>query len=207
MEHKDIPDAQLHQIKGAASASAGQVPIATGSGTAAFGFLDWSKVTNKPTASGYESKLSSFSSVNQNPSAVNTPLNITFGPAQATADVSISAAGVITFNTSGNYLVDIFLRFGRSTSTGNAIILNRILKNGAQILNSNGLILSAATQTIPFSAAIPLTMAAGDTITMEVARDSAGTNDGGLFVVSPTIAGWNIVPSATVVVNKFIGGV
>ena len=207
MEHKDIPDAQLHQIKGAASASSGQVPIATGSGTAAFGFLDWSQVANKPTASGYESKLSSFSSVNQNPSAVNTPLQITFGSAQATTDVSISAAGVITFNTSGNYLVDIFLRFGRSTSTGNAIILNRILKNGAQILNSNGVILSAATQTIPFSAAIPLTMAAGDTMTMEVARDSAGTNDGGLFVVSPTIAGWNIVPSATVVVNKFVGGV
>lgn len=207
MEHKDIPDAQLHQIKGAASASSGQVPIATGSGTAAFGFIDWSQVANKPTASGYESKLSSFSSVNQNPSAVNAPLQITFGSAQATADVSISAAGVITFNTSGNYLIDIFLRFGRSTSTGNAIILNRILKNGAQILNSNGLILSAATQTIPFSAAIPLTMAAGDTMTMEVARDSAGTNDGGLFAVSPTIAGWNIVTSATVVVNKFVGGV
>ena len=207
MEHKDIPDAQLHQIKGAASASSGQVPIATGSGTAAFGFLDWSQVANKPTASGYQSKLSSFSSVNQNPSAVNAPLQITFGSAQATADVSISAAGVITFNTAGNYLIDIFLRFGRSTSTGNAILLNRILKNGAQILNSNGVILSAATQTIPFSAAIPLTMAAGDTMTMEVARDSAGTNDGGLFVVSPTIAGWNIVPSATVVVNKFVGGV
>lgn len=207
MEHKDIPDAQLHQIKGAASASSGQVPIATGSGTAAFGFLDWAQVANKPTSSGYQSKLSSFSSVNQNPSAVNTPLQITFGSAQVTADVSISAAGVITFNTSGNYLIDIFLRFGRSTSTGNAIIMNRILKNGAQILNSNGLILSAATQTIPFSAAIPLTMSAGDTMTMEVARDSAGTNDGGLFVISPTVAGWNIVPSATVVVNKFIGGV
>lgn len=207
MEHKDIPDAQLHQIKGAASASSGQVPIATGSGTAAFGFLDWTQVANKPTSSGYQSKLSSFSSVNQNPSAVNTPLQITFGSAQATTDVSISAAGVITFNTSGNYLIDIFLRFGRSTSTGNAILLNRILKNGAQILNSNGVILSAATQTIPFSAAIPLTMAAGDTMTMEVARDSAGTNDGGLFVVSPTVAGWNIVPSATVVVSKFVGGV
>ena len=142
----------------------------------------------------------------QNPSAVDTPLQITFGSAQTTSDVSISSAGVITFNTSGNYLIDIFLRFGRSTSTGNAIVLNRILKNGAQILNSNGVVLSAATQTIPFSAAIPLTMAAGDTITMEVARDSSGTNDGGLFVISPTIAGWNIVPSATVVVNKFVGG-
>ena len=206
MEHKDIPDAQLHQIKGAVSASSGQVPIATGSGTAVFGFLDWTQVANKPTSSGYQAKLSAFSSVNQNPSAVDTPLQITFGSAQTTADVSISAAGVITFNTSGNYLIDIFLRFGRSTSSGNAILLNRILKNGAQILNSNGVILSAATQTIPFSAAIPLTMAAGDTITMQVARDSAGTNDGGLFVVSPTIAGWNIVPSATVVVNKFVGG-
>lgn len=207
MEHKDIPDAQLHQIKGAASASSGQVPIATGAGTTVFGFLDWTQVANKPTSSGYQTELSAFSSVNQNPSAVDTPLQITFGSAQTTADVSISAAGVITFNTSGNYLIDIFLRFGRSTSAGNAIILNRILKNGAQILNSNGLILSAATQTIPFSAAIPLTMAAGDTMTMEVARHSAGTNDGGLFVVSPTVAGWNIVPSATVVVNKFVGGV
>ena len=206
MEHKDIPDAQLHQIKGAVSASSGQVPIATGSGTTVFGFLDWTQVANKPTSSGYQAKLSAFSSVNQNPSAVDTPLQITFGSAQITADVSVSSAGVITFNTSGNYLIDIFLRFGRSTSTGNAIVLNRILKNGAQILNSNGVILSAATQTIPFSAAIPLTMAAGDTITMQVARDSAGTNDGGLFVVSPTIAGWNIVPSATVVVNKFVGG-
>ena len=206
MEHKDIPDAQLHQIKGAASASSGQVPIATGSGTTVFGFLDWTQVANKPTSSGYQAKLSAFSSVNQNPSAVDTPLQITFGSAQTTADVSISASGVITFNTSGNYLIDIFLRFGRSTSAGNAILLNRILKNGAQILNSNGVILSAATQTIPFSAAIPLTMAAGDTITMQVARDSAGTNDGWLFVVSPTIAGWNIVPSATVVVNKFVGG-
>lgn len=207
MEHKDIPDAQLHQIKGAASASSGQVPIATGSGTADFGFLAWSQIANKPTVSGYQSKLSSFSSVNQSPAAVNTPLQITFGSEQTTADVSISAAGLITFNTSGNYLIDIFLRFGRSTSAGNVILLNRILKNGAQILNSNGVILSAATQTIPFSAAIPLTMAAGDTMTMEVARDSAGTNDGGLFVVSPTVAGWNIVPSATVVVSKFVGGV
>ena len=133
MEHKDIPDAQLHQIKGAASASSGQVPIATGSGTATFGFLNWSQVANKPTSSGYQSKLSSFSSVNQSPSAVGTPLQIAFGPAQDTADVSISAAGVITFNTSGNYLIGIFLRFGRSTSSGNAILLNRILKNGAQI--------------------------------------------------------------------------
>lgn len=207
MEHKDIPDAQLHEIKGAASASAGQVPIATGSGSATFGFVDWSQVANKPTASGYQTVLSSFSSVNQAPSAVNTALQVVFGAAQSNADVSITAGGVVTFNKSGSYLIDIFLRFGRTGASGTAIVLNRILKNGAQILNSTGASLSAAAQTIPFSAAIPMLMTAGDTLSMEVVRDSAGANDGGLYVISPTIGGWNIVPSATIVVSKFIGGV
>ncbi len=207
MEHKDIPDAQLHQIKGAASASAGQVPIATGSGTTVFGFLDWTQVANKPVASGYQTVLSSFSSVNQTPSAVNTPLQVVFGAAQSTADVSITAGGLVTFNTSGAYLIDLFLRFGRTGASGTAIVLNRLLKNGAQILNSTGASLTAAAQTIPFSAAIPMTMASGDTLKLEIARDSAGANDGGLYVISPTIGGWNIVPSATIVVSKFIGGV
>lgn len=207
MEHKDIPDAQLHQIKGAASASSGQVPIATGAGTATFGFLGWSQIANKPTASGYQVALSSFSSVNQTPAAVNTALQVVFGAAQATADVSITAGGLVTFNTSGSYLIDLFLRFGRTGASGTAIVLNRLLKNGAQIFNSTGASLTAAAQTIPFSAAIPMTMASGDTLQLEIARDSAGANDGGLYVISPTIGGWNIVPSATIVVSKFIGGV
>ena len=136
MEHKDIPDAQLHQIKGAASASSGQVPIATGAGTTVFGFLDWTQIANKPTASGYQTVLSSFSSVNQTPAAVNTALQVVFGAAQSTADVSITAGGLVTFNTSGAYLIDIFLRFGRTGASGTAIVLNRLLKNNAQILNS-----------------------------------------------------------------------
>ena len=36
IEHKDIPDAQLHKIKGAATATVGQIPIANGSGDAPF---------------------------------------------------------------------------------------------------------------------------------------------------------------------------
>ena len=161
MEHKDIPDAQLHQIKGAASASSGQVPIATGAGTATFGFLDWTQIANKPMASGYQTVLSSFSSVSQTPAAVNTALQVVFGAAQSTADVSITAGGLVTFNTSGAYLIDIFLRFGRTGASGTAIVLNRLLKNGAQILNSTGASLTAAAQTLPFSAAIPMTMASG----------------------------------------------
>lgn len=206
MEHKDIPDAQLHQIKGAVSASSGQVPIATGAGTATFGFLDWSQVANKPVNYGYQKVLSSSSSVNQTPAAVNTPLQVVFGAAQATADVSITAGGLVTFNTTGNYLVDIFLRFGRAGTTGTAIILNRMLKNGAQTLNSTGASLSASAQTVPFSATIPMTMTYGDTLKLEIVRDGAGSNEGGLYVIPATISGWNIAPSATIIVSKFIGG-
>jgi hypothetical protein len=36
VQHRDITDAQLHEVKGAASASAGQLLTATGSGTATF---------------------------------------------------------------------------------------------------------------------------------------------------------------------------
>ena len=36
MQHKDIPDAQLHEVKGAATASAGQILTATGAGIATF---------------------------------------------------------------------------------------------------------------------------------------------------------------------------
>lgn len=205
MEHKDIVDAQLHQIKGAASASAGQVPIATGSGTTTFGFVDWAQVANKPVSNGYQSVFGAYSSINQNPTAVNTPLQVVFGTPQTTPNVSISATGVVTFHTPGNYMMDIFLRFGRTTATGNAVILNRILKNGSQILNSNGVFMSAAAQTTAFSAAIPMVMSAGDTLTMEIVRDGAGANDGGLLIISPTIGGWSIVPSATLVINKFIG--
>lgn len=36
VQHKDIPEAQLHEAKGASTASAGQILTATGSGTATF---------------------------------------------------------------------------------------------------------------------------------------------------------------------------
>ena len=36
IQHRDIPDAQLHEVKGAASASLGQILTATGTGSATF---------------------------------------------------------------------------------------------------------------------------------------------------------------------------
>jgi hypothetical protein len=43
--HKDLTGTDLHEIKGASSATAGQVPIANGSGGAPFGKLDATSLT------------------------------------------------------------------------------------------------------------------------------------------------------------------
>ena len=40
IQHSAIADADLHQCKGAATAAAGKVPIASGAGTATFGFAN-----------------------------------------------------------------------------------------------------------------------------------------------------------------------
>lgn len=36
IQHRDIPDDQLHEVKGAATAASGQIPVATGTGTTVF---------------------------------------------------------------------------------------------------------------------------------------------------------------------------
>lgn len=43
IQHRDIPDSQLHETKGAASALAGQILTATGAGTATFQTPDYTK--------------------------------------------------------------------------------------------------------------------------------------------------------------------
>ena len=40
IQHKSIPDADLHEVKGAAGALIGKIPIATGAGTAPFGYAN-----------------------------------------------------------------------------------------------------------------------------------------------------------------------
>lgn len=46
--HSTLTGADLHECKGAATAAIGQVPVATGSGTAVFGALDYSFISGKP---------------------------------------------------------------------------------------------------------------------------------------------------------------
>lgn len=206
MEHVSIVDSQRHELKHADTAALNQVWKSNGDGTSQTAFVDWSELTGRPTSRGYLQVLYGASvAANQSPSATNTPLQVEFGPAQSFTDVSLSSTGTLTFNTGGYYILNLFIRQGRATSTGTAILFERILYNGTQILGSNSASLDANVQVIPFSANIPFFVNAGDTIQLQLVRDSAGTNDGGLFRTVPTISGWTASPSASVGVYKLQG--
>lgn len=206
MEHLVIPDAQRHEAKGASTASLNQVLKSDGDGTTSFGFVGYSEVTGKPSAQGYRQVLTGRSTAaSQSPTATNTALQVEFGTAQALTDVTLDATGVLTFLTAGDYEVVTFLRFGRTTATGQAILFNRVLLTGVQYLNSNSIMLDSANTIIPFSSTIKIQATAGMTYQMQIYRDSAGINNGGLTQQNPSLSGWASSPTATIVVNKFGG--
>ena len=206
VEHVNILDADRHEPKGASTATLNQVLHSDGDGTTTFKYVDYGSLTNPPVPKGYTLVLTGASAVAvQQPSAVNTPIQVEYGPLQTTTDVTLSADGLVTFNTAGQYAVTLFSRFGRTTAAGAAILFNRILRNGAQTLNSNSITMVDDSAVIPFSATLLLDVLAGDTFSQEIYRDSAGVNNGGLFQTSPSLGGWLTSPTATIVVAKYRG--
>lgn len=206
VEHVSIADADRHEVKHASTGVLNQALLSNGDGTTGFRFVNYADIAAKPTFVGYQQILSGFSTAAaQNPAALDTPLQIEFGAGVVTAAATLASNGLLTFNIPGDYIITLFLRFGRTAGGGTAITLNRFLINGVQGLNSNAVKLPDQDSVIPFSTSLNLTATAGMTFALQIMRDSAGINNGGLSRVLPTVAGWNLCPSATIVVSKFVG--
>lgn len=205
VEHVNIADGQRHEPKGASTAVLNQVAHSNGAGGTIWKFIDYSVITNPPTPFSPASVLSAYSSASQSPSAVDTALQVNFGSPQTTTHVSLAANGTVTFNTEGTYTITLFMRFGRTTGAGNAIILSRFLVNDVQGLNSNAISMPDSNSIVPFSTTLMLTVTAGTTFKLQILRDSSGINNGGLFALTPAASGWNVAPSATIVVSKLTG--
>lgn len=148
--------------------------------------------------------LRAYSTVTQTPTALDTPLQVTFGAAQnaSTDPVMINAAGLVTFNEAGNYAVRIKLQAGRTGASGTSILLARLLKNGAQYGVPAAAKLITAEDIFPMESRVVFNVAAGDTIAAQIARDSGGTNYGGVFAVTPMTLAWGAAPSALIVVSR-----
>lgn len=140
----------------------------------------------------------------QAPTAVNTPLQVSFGAAQGapTSPVSISAAGLVTFNEAGNYAVRVKLQNGRVGASGTSVLLSRILANGAQVGSPQAVKLTSSDSTIPTDSRVAVNAVAGQTFAVEIMRDGSGTNFGGLYPLTAAVTAWGTAPSALLVISR-----
>lgn len=148
--------------------------------------------------------LRAASLVAQAPTAVDTALQVAFGAAQGapTGPVSISAAGLVTFNVAGNYAVRIKLQAGRTGASGVSILLSRILLAGAQYGSPAATKLVSADVTIPIESRVVINATAGQTFAVQIMRDSAGTNFGGIYPQAATVTAWGTAPSGLLVISR-----
>ena len=144
------------------------------------------------------------STVIQAPTALDTALQVTFGAAQKSASdpVMLNAAGLITFNTAGVYAVRVKLENGRTGATGTSVLLSRLLKNGVAYGSPAAVKLTSSDVTIPTDSRVVIDAAAGDTLVVQIMRDSAGTNFGGLYPQVAVVTAWGTVPSALLVITR-----
>jgi hypothetical protein len=146
--------------------------------------------------------LNGTSFVTQAPSALDTPLLVSFGAAQSNVDVSLDAGGTIVFNTGGVYFINAFGSVERQGSSGGvAILLFRVLLNGTQISTTKGFHLDTPNLDVPYEVTIPFKAQAGDSLRFQIMRDSSGVNQGGLYGHT-VLGGWPNVPSSQIQIWK-----
>lgn len=142
--------------------------------------------------------------VSQEPSGLDAPLQITYGPAQGgpSDPVQVDALGNIQFNTADKYIINFRAHYGRAGSAGTSILMFRFLKNGVQQGQSFATKITDAEILVPWdSSSFIFEAEIGDVLTSEIIRDSAGANAGGLFSVASS-AGWDDAPCSAVSIYK-----
>ena len=141
----------------------------------------------------------------QEPTALDTALQISYGVAQGSGSdpVMLSGLGAITFNTADKYIINFRAHYGRTGGAGTAVLLFRFLKNGIQVGDAFATKISDAETLVPWdSSSFIFEAQAGDVLTAEIVRDGAGNNSGGLFAVPATLGGWNGAKCASVGIYK-----
>lgn len=148
--------------------------------------------------------LRAASTAIQAPTALNTPLQLTFGAAQGSVanPVQIDALGKVTFNVAGSYAIRVKLQNGRVGASGTSVLLSRILLNGVQVGSPQSVKISASDVTSPTDSRVVINVTAAQTFTVEIMRDGSGTNFGGVYPLAAAVTAWGTAPSALLVISR-----
>jgi hypothetical protein len=151
--------------------------------------------------------LEGQSTSNQEPSGLDSILQVEFGAAQGTGSdpVMVDALGTITFNETGQFWINIMANFERQGSSGGVTVTGfRALLDGTPISNQTIAMDIASTGVmIPYEHTFPVNAQQGTVLTFEIIRDSSGVDAGGLYTHTMNSAFGNI-PSAGVTIHKQI---
>ncbi len=163
--------------------------------------LELLAVEGNPIGAG--EKLIAESVADQNPSGLDTPLQVEFGAAQNTEAIDLAADGTLTVKEVGVYLIFSTYYYSRTSSAGEAHFFIRLLKDGVQQGNPLGIVQTDDDITTPIflSATVAIEGVVPIEYTIECVRDGGGVNSGGLRSVSSTI-GWGQTPSARLRIIK-----
>lgn len=158
------------------------------------------------TGLSVSSSLSASSTSNQDPSGLDTILQVEFGAAQGTSSdaVQVDASGTITFNQTGLYFVNFHASFQRDTTSNNAYVLLRNLVNDSPNGFVRAIELRDNDTLIPHDETFPISItAASTTLKFQIIRDSgnSGADDGGLHAVT-TASSFADAPSASIEIWK-----
>lgn len=148
--------------------------------------------------------LSQSSIVIQQPTALDDPIQVEFGEASGTVDdpVMIDSLGTVTFNEKGFYNLTALVHMGRIGSSGSiSLVFLRAVFNGNPLGNPVSARIDNPSIVIPEQFQTAISVEAGNVINLEIYRDSAGVNQGGLFPEVSTI-GWGSSASASIRVEK-----
>ncbi|MFW0778458.1 MAG: hypothetical protein ACN2B6_12155 [Rickettsiales bacterium] len=145
--------------------------------------------------------FSSQSAVSQQPTAVDTPIRVSFGSGFGTGSdpIMLDSSGLFTINETGNYHFFFVFQYGRSGSSGTSWVWFHSKINGTPVSTPSLAKLENANVNIPFASTGALTLTAGATLEIEIWRGSEGNNSGGLIAESPALAG--VLPGASALVQ------
>ena len=142
------------------------------------------------------------SEVTQNPTGLGVPLQVTFGPGVAAQDATMDAAGALTFNNAGAYLILCGYYVVRTAAQGESLTMLRFLIDGQPAGNPVATEITDSGVSEYNQISLAGQVSAGTVLTTEIIRDSNYANDGGL-IAFPSADGWGTAPSTIMRVLRF----
>ncbi len=140
--------------------------------------------------------------VAQEPTIVDTPIQVEYGAAQSVTDVSMAADGALTFNTTAKYQININAHYGRSGAAGVSLLLFRLLMDNVAFGKPLAAKVESSNILVPWSSTFIIQATAGQVLTSELMRDSTGDNSGGIYNVDPAVIGWDAAACITMQIYR-----